>query len=771
MLEGSQRCELLAENKWLSLPKALWLEIYQYIFLDLVSDFLNDKTNFNRVCRVFNQFSHDPDFLKILIERYYPILMDSPDFEKNPQKFLRLLREHLGFNLPPIDEPKLFVENYTSAAMRMGFTYDVVRSRLRNELSRIYNKLSSWKSLMVEMEQALEPGETFFPLEEISEVFRLVPKLETQRDFSAWEISAPYFRRSLILATEFYNFRALVALFHPSRLTHQGLSGLQWAAAISDLPMLRELMSRKERYCQLRRDEQAVNQEEDHLQNETLIAVRRHLETNHLEEIRRCLYADISRVGMKNVLNNAKMCERVLTWRFDELFREMTADTFDALKALAGDGDFQDALAVSLARNACFSLLPLVKVSESVGHSIVKPQHFADCFFRAYKLSLEKPNSDCPPFPQATAWAATWQAMLDNLTIRDVLVRDPLILIWAFSVKRIDLILLCLPHGYKLDYENEAHRQCVRGLLEWACENNHQNILELIMNELYGNFITLITNVATRQYQVPFMAVVKSMRVEQKIKYVREMLILAANRGDVSAIDDLLAHYVTEEIIATLAFELHSMCGENEKLRRVLLKVVAVVDFNNYPFYEAPLFLDIAHWADPRYLENFLVKHIDALPDSAWINFVGIIIRKIDGALTTKMMACTLHAVRYSPILSKNVLMLLLRILAGDLISQQKINENPEMLLEFSRHYHQDNHDEIIDIFWPILTLQAKVKFLDALPKDSGFHKFDGALMRHIPEVRGWDRARIRAYILDPTPVFYHAQLTLFGALLLICQV
>jgi hypothetical protein len=74
------------------------------------------------------------------------------------------------------------------------------------------------------------------------------------------------------------------------------------------------------------------------------------------------------------------------------------------------------------------------------------------------------------------------------------------------------------------------------------------------------------------------------------------------------------------------------------------------------------------------------------------------------------------------------------------------------MLLDFAREHCQNTHDQIIDIFWPILTLPAKLKFLDALPKDSGFHRFDGALMRHLPEVRGWDRARIRAYILDPSP-------------------
>jgi hypothetical protein len=673
MLKGSQQGELLPENKWLSLPKALWLEIYQYVFLDFVSDFLNDKTNFNLVCRAFNQFSQDPDFIKLLIEGYFPILMDSPDFETNPQKFLRFIRAHLGFNLPPIDEPKLFIKQYTSAAMRMGFTYDVVRSRIRNELSRIYNKFSSRKILMLEMQQALlAPGELFVPLEEISEVFRLVPKMETQRDFSNWEIPAHYFKRSLILATEFYNFRALAALFHPSRLTHQGLSGLQWAAAISNLPLLKELMLRKEQSCrQLRINKQVVTPEEDPEQNEKLMAVRLHLATNNLEVIRRCLYIHFSREEVDEVrdsLNRTQMCERVLTWRFDDLFKEMTVETLTALKTLAGDGDFQDALVVLLARNARADLLQSVKVSGSK----LKKQ-LVDCFLRAYKLSLEEPHSDCSSLPQPAAWAATWQAMLDNPSIRDVLVNEPAILIWAFSVRRIDLIPLCLPHGYKLDYENEAHRQCVKSLFEWAFENGHQHILESIMNELYGYFITLLISAATGQYQASFMAVVKNMRDTQKIKYVREMLPLAANRDDVPAVDDLIAHYVTEGIIAALAFELHVMCRENEKLRPVLFKIVTVIDFNNYPFYKNLLFLDIAHWADPRYLENFLAKHINALPSSAYLEFIERIIHKNDSALTEKMMARTLHAVRYSHVLSKDVRVSLLKILAGDLISQKKL--------------------------------------------------------------------------------------------------
>lgn len=347
---------LLKAAQFHGLPKALWLKIYEFILFDID---LRDRANFNLVCKYFDALTKDPDLLRVLIQRFFPIFMDSQMYLTNPACFLEAIRLLLGFKFPPIDEPAEFIPVYVSSKMFVGLRYEEVKLRLRNQLRSKYRELSKAKELIQEMDVA------FSQVDRDVEDFKYLMKLGG-RDFSdpRW-MEDLEFGKVLKHAALCRNFRTLVALFAPSHLTPQGMRGLQWAAAINDLELLRKLMAEKRKlYLFNLVHRHPVHPEEDFRNNETLKAIDTHLVNDNILEIRKCLHVEFDVHDVRRLLSHDEFCEAVSTWHYDDIFQTMTADTFRALQVLAGGGKFQAALVRPLERNNRTDLMQLMNLAD-----------------------------------------------------------------------------------------------------------------------------------------------------------------------------------------------------------------------------------------------------------------------------------------------------------------------------------------------------------------------------------------------------------------------
>ncbi len=787
MLEGP--INVLPENKWLSLPKALWLKVYEYLFLDLE---LSNKIYFNFVCRLFDQLTRDPDFIKALINRYYPYLTDSPDFDKNPQVFLPFLRQHLVLNYR-INTPEEYLGAYFIAKVTRGAALRASFSELRAKLLKMYSKRTKNISFIERMNKAINSVD-----ENLMTSLYSWLSLSTQRDHSVGDLSEKHLVSLTQCFGELCNFRALVALFNPAYLTPNGLRGLQRAAALSDLSLLKALMQQKEAsFRQAIRNGEPVDEAEDPNKNETLLAITHHLEKNDLESIRTCLETDsLDTENIKKLLNSPQMCERIATWKFDDIFKEMTVSTFQALQKLVGIGGFQDAMVVPLARNTRADLIQLLTVS-TLPTSV---RLISDAFINAQERWRKETSCD-PTSESSTRCNETMTAMRRNISLFAALLHSPVILLWLLNLEATDPsahqlyvaktrqypIPLHVAHSvaqrfyipeslssFELHEYDETHKQCVVDLTEWACKNARLDILESLIKKSHGLFIKILVTAISKEFhsflidKINNMGLIPSLShqrrgvaLNERMKYKAALFVKAAICDDAATIDDLLTPYVRAhekrklqsenyiysseleeplEEAAELAIELRMTCLANEKARSVLLKIVKIAKFsgNKVACVCEPLFLNIFEWAIPSYLVEFIDHHckIAANPYIYWFEFIKRIQKMNNSALNEaigKQMIFVLRDEYSSCVIKNDTLFYLYWLIVKDPILLGQINDHPEWLLPSFRHFHL-----IVRIFWPRLTVNAKEKLLSIRPGSDGntvlslFRELD----THYPEAK-----------------------------------
>ncbi len=765
MLQTLQTSDKLAQNTWLSLPRPLWLKIYEYFFLDFE---LINKIYFNLVCKLFDNVTRDPAFIKVLINRYCPYLTDSPDFEKNSQVFLPFLRRTLALNIPSTDHT-FFVRNYCITKIILGTNPRTLLSKLKEQLPKIYNKRGNDRNLDI-VSGSLEDKISFASL------FQL---FATQREFPVSAMSELHWIDLIMETTSLNNFRALVALFAPAYLPHQGLTGLKRAATFSNLRLLRELMQQKEAFFKKSvANGEPLDKTENPHKNETLLAVKHHLENDDVESIRVCLDTpSFDTEETKNLLNMPELCERIATWKFDDIFQEMTVRTFQTLQNLVGMGGFQDAMVVPLVKNNRADLLQLLKASTlPISNKLI-----SDAFISAHKRLAEEMHHD--PTSEASARCQnTMSAMQKNRFLFVALLRSPAILLWLLNLEaterplsqsylaksqeelvqlhlndprtRYFYIQECLKYFEIYEYE-DTHKQCFAELVKWACINNRLDVLKRLIEKSYGIFIKILVSATPKAFHHFLIAQIVHMQdvanssqrenepvIAKRIKYLAALLVKAANEDDSTTVDELLAPYLKAEQrrksrspgwiyssevegplieAARLAVEMHDECVENQKVRVVLFQLAAIGDFSNEKVARLcePLFLNIIEWATPSYLENFINYqcNIATKPYIYWFEFFKRVQKKNNPDLNEAVRTRLLYALcdEYSCYaMSKNNLSLVYALIVDDPILLEKIKDNPEWLLGSFR-----NFDLIVKIIWPRLSVQAKEKLLSIRPDNT----------------------------------------------------
>ncbi len=648
-------------------PKDIWRKIYEYILLDIE---LENKGNFNLACKYFNDITNDPDHIKNIIQHYFPIYLDSPEYETQPSSLRPAIRYLLGFNLRPFDLIT-FVGRYSTAQVVAGMSLKNLASNLTNRLLRLANGVINRK----EMESTLNE---FFENDNDKDTPSYV-QFGMQRDFPVSRILTLSFSRGLQSALEFRNFRALLALLDPTQLTHKGIRGLQWAALCRDIEKLKKLMTQKEEAFTT---EQPIDADDD-VHTPLLISLKEHLNSENIYEIKECLQIKNISDDTIESLNDEEFCYRISNWRFDDIFKEMTIETFGELQKFAGISYFQAAMVpplVATCRTDLLKLCQLPQLSAALdGRDIALCALLASYFLWAYYRVTQEPAE-----AQREIRTETYQAMLANKTIQNILVRDIRVIAWACKHAEIDLINLGLA-TFSLSIDNDETKECIKEILTWVFANNRKDCIILIMQKAFQSFIPyLVLETHSRQYPDIFMSALKEISFDQREKFVLELLLLALSEGDVARAEHLIKHYVLTEHEATnIALALYKRNDLGKTIINPLLALVASARFDLYAIGEnyGALFVDIAKQANLAYLDHFLSRHIRATPKSHLFEFIQAIQARNEAALWQKMMHCALECDLFKG-LGRVHNRPFLEVLARDKTVQATIHDNPQLIVE-----------------------------------------------------------------------------------------
>ncbi len=685
--------KLVRDGQFHLLPKDIWFKIYEYYLFDFDN---YNKHDFNLVCKYFDSLAKDKKIIHDLVEKYFPVFLDTHIESFNDKGFIAFLYQDLGFKLPLIDKPLEFIPAYILANMIRGKDFNEIVESLRNRLTLLYSQLQNSKLLLKEMDEAFEDTDN---KNFVSVVVGFQGKKAPQgflKALSFEELLSAYLAAS--------NIRALVDLFTINELSFEREECFRWAASISDLNILSHLTEQKIR--ELNGFYKPLPQE--------LLDLKELIEAGNIKEIRRIMGVDFDEVEIQSKLNSSSIVSTLSKKPLNDVFAEMNAHTFYAFKKLAGNGKLQEKLLKRLILADRIDLIPLVELNNKSVLS-VKPM------VKKFLMVAKKLESlDVKIRNKAFRMC---HAILANSNLRSILMESPLIAQWCCRNDQMSLVaeyfagknLINNGRGeLNLDIRDEDDKWLVNTAFKWALLNDDRLLILNMMSNVPLAFIPRLVDLAASLDHVdPILPALSNISGERLEIFVIWLFIHASATTNEKLMTYLQENFAQNESAAAkyALFLFHNRL--THKINWALRKLVfsAKFEYSN-AFGALAVYILLHSLKHDDFLNRFITLHAADIPAHHVLKSIEFLSDEFRKILFQK----ALDAGNFNSFARLSIRDDLLKLTRFPYFVDA-LRRNPLILVSFiGSDYEEDDANMVLEIFGPYLDTATKCSLL-ALPE------------------------------------------------------